>query len=96
MLPSVRARIMEVFSRNKVDVTTEEVEDIAIMSIELGAVDVAELFAPTGFTDSALCMNLGLNPGFAINLCECKTIGPNAGEFWDLNKSSDVKKSRDD
>ena len=74
MLPSVKARIVETYSRNCVDISSQEAENIAIMSVELGAVDVAELFSPRRFTDPIACHKLGLKPGFAIDLCEQKTV----------------------
>ena len=49
MLPSVESRIRDSFSRNNVDITSDEVKDIAIMSVELAAVDVLELFSLTRF-----------------------------------------------
>ena len=60
------------------------------MSLELGAVDGLDMFSPIRFTDLVVCNKLGLRPGFAVDLCERKQGGPNVGEFWDLNKPSDV------
>ena len=53
------------------------------------------LFSPTRFTGPVLCIKVRLKPGFAIDLCERKTSGPNAGECWDLNKDSDIKELRE-
>ena len=61
------------------------------MSVELGAVYILDAFSPERFTDPVLCSKLGLRPGFAVDLCECKPYGPNAGEYWDLNKPADIK-----
>ena len=91
LLPSTEARIINAFSFNKVDISADEVRDIAIMSIEFGAVDILEVFSPKRFTDPVVCSKVGLRAGFAVDLCECKPYGPNAGEHWDLNKPSDVE-----
>ena len=55
MLPSVKARIVETYSRHCIDISSKEAEDIAIMSVELAAVDVAELFSLQRFTDPIVC-----------------------------------------
>ena len=35
--------------------------------------------------------DLGLRPGFAVDLCGNKPCGPQEGESWNLSKASDVK-----
>ena len=83
LLPIAEAKIMNAFSLKQVDISADEVRDIAIMSVELGAVDILEVFSPTRFTDPTVCSKLGLRPGFAVDLSECKPYGPNMGEHWD-------------
>ena len=68
----------------------DEVRDIAIMSVELGAVDILEVFSPKRFTDPALSSKLRLRAGFAVDLSECSTHGPNAAKYWDPNTQIDV------
>ena len=79
LLPSNEASIINAFSFNKVDISANQVRDIVIMSIELGAVDILEVFSPKRFTDPILCSKLGLRSGFAVDLSECKPYGPTAG-----------------
>lgn len=55
--------------------------------VELGSVDVVEIFSPPRFVASAA--KFGLAPGFSVDLSAQKPDG--SGEFWDLNKMRDVK-----
>ena len=80
MLPSVESRIRDSFSRNNVDIITDEVRDIAIMSLELAAVDILELFSPTRFIDPVVCNTLGSQSGFSVDPCERKPNGSNEVE----------------
>ena len=95
LLPCFEAKIMNAVNLNQGDISADEVRDMAIMSVELGAVDSLEVFSPTRFTDPAVCSKLGLRPGFAIDLSECKPYGPNMGEPWDLNKPNDTKELKE-
>lgn len=72
-----------------------EVWDIAIRSIELGAVNLLELFPPNRVTGPVLCSKLGFRPSFAVDLSECQPYGRNAGEYWDLNETIDVKEPQE-
>lgn len=95
MLPSVESRIRDSVSRNNVDITVDEVKYIAVMSVELAAVGVLELFSPTRFTDPVVCIKLGLRPGLGVDFCERKPYGSNEGEFGNINKPSDVKELKE-
>lgn len=76
--------------RNKgVDITEEEVRQIALMSVELGSSHIVEMFSPKRF--NAMASRLGLRPGFSVDLTEAKPYGPHAGECWDLSKDEDVR-----
>ena len=55
--------------------------------IELGSVDVVEVFSPPRFVAAA--SQFGLAPGFSVDLATQKPDG--SGEFWDLNRQADVK-----
>ena len=54
------------FAAREVDVTSAELRSITTLCIELGSVDVAEIYSPERFTERAA--NFGLRPGFAVDL----------------------------
>lgn len=60
MLPTVEAKIWDAYRLHRVDIDAGEVEDIAVLSLELGVVAFLEMFSPTRFTDPVLCNTLGL------------------------------------
>ena len=91
LLPITESKILDAFSLNKIDISADEARDIAIMSIELRAVGMLEVLSSKRSTYLTLCSKLGLRPGFAVDLSEGNPYGPNAGEYWDLNKPNDVK-----
>ena len=57
--------------------------------LELGSVDVAEVFSPPRFVARAGI--LGLSPGFSVDLSTKKPILGKENEYWDLNRAEDRK-----
>ena len=88
-----KIHIAQCFSKHEVEITDGELEKVAIMAVELGSSHVVELFSPKRVTAHA--SKLGLRPGFAVDLCEEKPYGPNAGEKWDLSKPTDLQELED-
>ena len=60
--------------------------DLCKVAVELGAVDMIEIYTPKRFT--AMAPKYGLRPGFAVDLNETK---PDSDVCWDLEKPEDVK-----
>ena len=77
------------YRKQGVDITEEEIKQIALMSVELGSSHVVELFSPKRL--NAMASRLGLRPGFSVDLSEEKPYGANAGECRDLSKLDDVR-----
>ena len=86
-LASMRAR--RCFQRQGVAFTEKELEQVALMQVELGAMDIIEMFSPKRF--NAAAEGFRLRPGISIDLCEQKVAGPHAGEFWDMSRDRDVE-----
>lgn len=84
-----KLHVSECFRKQRVDVTDKQVEQIAVMSVEIGSSHLIELFSPKRF--NAYASKMGLRPGFSVDLCEEKPYGPNAGQCWDLSKDADVE-----
>ena len=59
------------------------------MLTESGGAQIIEICSTARFTAKA--GDLGLRPGFSVDLCENKPYGPHEGESWDLGKASDAK-----
>jgi hypothetical protein len=81
--------VQELYRRQRVDVSLREARDIAAMQVELGSVDILEIYSPQRFTGVA--SKLGLRPGFAVDLTEAKPYGPDKGQPWDLLRQEDVE-----
>jgi len=79
LYPFIEGAVKDVFAFNRVDVSHEEVKSITKLSLELGTVDVAEIYNPERFTER--CNDLGLRPGFAMDL----------ETGWDLRDPEQVK-----
>ena len=58
--------VRDCFAAKQTDVSKDEVKQIASLCIEMGSVDVAEIYSPERFTEMA--PRMGLRPGFAIDL----------------------------
>ena len=82
----VQGMVRNKYRAEQVDVTEQEVMDIASLCTAMGAVDVMEIYSPKRFTEHA--PRLGLLPGYAVDLCETK---PNSEEHWDLSREEDRK-----
>ena len=81
---------VEHFFRDKqVEVSDALIDEVGALLTERGGAQIIETFPPDRF--AAKAGDLGLRPGFAIDLCENKPYGPYEGEPWDLSKNSDVK-----
>ena len=63
----------------------KEIADIASLSCDMAAVDIAEVYSPQSFTAEA--EKFKPRSGFAIDLCEQKP----SGGYWDMTKPEDVK-----
>ena len=81
----VQHQLKEQYRLQEVDITSHQLDQIATMALELGAVDVAEVYSPGRFTER--CKEFQLRPGFAADLMELKENGAT----WDLEKPSDVQ-----
>eukprot|EP00972_Heterocapsa_arctica_P052150 7671362-Heterocapsa_arctica.AAC.1 len=77
MVPIASLQAEMAYNRHGVDITKDEIKQIASLQVELGAAKVMEIFSPKRFTAAA--PGLGLRPEFAVVLCEVKPYGPNAG-----------------
>eukprot|EP00972_Heterocapsa_arctica_P001744 249459-Heterocapsa_arctica.AAC.1 len=78
MIPIGSLQIDMAYQRHGVDITKDEIKQIAALQVELGAAKVLEIFSLKRFTVPP--PGLGLRPGFAVDPCEAKPYGPNAGE----------------
>ncbi|CAK0805504.1 unnamed protein product, partial [Prorocentrum cordatum] len=85
LLPLVREQVSGHWAGVGVDIADEEVDSIALSALQLGAVDVAEVYSPHRF--SARAAEFQLRPGFAADLEELKEDGAP----WDLRRPEDVK-----
>ncbi|CAK0882435.1 unnamed protein product [Prorocentrum cordatum] len=85
LLPLVREQVSGHWASAGVDIADEEVDSIALSALQLGAVDVAEVYSPHRF--SARAAEFQLRPGFAADLEELKEDGAP----WDLRRPEDVK-----
>ncbi|CAK0798213.1 unnamed protein product, partial [Prorocentrum cordatum] len=85
LLPLVREQVSGQWASAGVDIADEEVDSIALSALQLGAVDVAEVYSPHRF--SARAADFQLRPGFAADLEELKEDGAP----WDLRRPEDVK-----
>ncbi|CAK0864353.1 unnamed protein product, partial [Prorocentrum cordatum] len=85
LLPLVREQVSGHWASVGVDIADEEVDSIALSALQLGAVDVAEVYSPHRF--SARAAEFQLRPGFAADLEELKEDGAP----WDLRRPEDIK-----
>ena len=81
--------IQGTYEANGIEISEQEIGDIAHLSMQMSAVDVMEIYSPKRFT--ALAERYKLRPGFAVDLNEMKSDGT----YWDLNKSEDVQEVHD-
>ena len=85
VLPEVRAQLTQAYRERGMDISNLEVEQIAQVACELGAVDVAEIYSPRRYCKAA--PRFGLRPGTSADLMETKPDGTP----WDFMKDEDVK-----
>ena len=85
----IKRKILDTYDVRSVEITEEDAEAIALMSCEMAAVDVMEIYSPKRFTEAAA--QFKLRPGFAVDLCEEKP----EGGCWDLRKEPDVQEVRE-
>ena len=81
--------IQGTYEANGIEITEQEIMDIAHLSMQMSAVDVMEIYSPKRFT--ALADRYKLRPGFAVDLNETKEDGT----YWDLNKPEDIQEVHD-
>ncbi len=85
LLDEVRFQVASQFRRWEMEETSlTDVDAIASLAVEMGAVDIAEVYSPHRF--SARAEEFQLRPGFAADLEELKPDGAP----WDLSRPSDV------
>ena len=68
LLASARTALKNQCRRQDVDIDEAEADRIARYAVEIGAVDVAEIYSPFRFSTRA--QEFGLKPGFPFNLEE--------------------------
>ena len=81
----VERKFAEKFRAEHVDASAEEIRDIALLSVEMAACDVAEVYSPPRFCKEAGYM--GFRPGFSIDL----TVNKSNGTPWDMLDPYDQK-----
>ena len=70
---NIKTLAEETYKRNGIEISFQEIADIASLSCEMAATDIAEVYSPKRFT--ALAQQCKLRPGFAVDLCETKGNG---------------------
>ena len=83
LLGHVKEQVRSQFRHCGVDASAGEINHIAELGVEIGAVDIAEIYSPARLT--ARAAEFGLRPGFAVDLSETK---PSGGP-WDLVQPED-------
>ena len=81
----VGRKVERAFLAQEVEISAVELEQITKLCVEMGAVDIMEIYSPKRFTAQA--GQYGLRPGFAVDLEEQKPDG----SYWDLSKAEDVR-----
>ena len=81
--------IQGTYEANGIEITEQEIRDIAHLSMQMSAVDIMEIYSSKRFT--ALAERYKLRPGFAVDLNEMKEDGT----YWDLNKPEDIQEVHD-
>ena len=82
---NIKTLVEETYKKNGIEILSQEIADIASLSCEMAATDIAEVYSPKRFT--ALAQQYKQKPGFAVHLCETKENG----EYWNLGKTADVE-----
>ena len=70
---NIKTLAEETYKKNGIEILFQEIADIASLSCEMAATDIAEVYSPKRFT--ALAQQCMLRPGFAVDLCETKENG---------------------
>ena len=73
----------------QVEASDALIDEVGALLTESGGAQIIETVTPDRF--AAKAGDLGLRQGFAFDLCGNKPYGPHEGEWWDINKNSDVK-----
>ena len=84
LMSLIRTQVSNQYRKHELDVDKATLESIASLSLELGAVDVAEVYSPHRF--SARAHEFQLRPGFAADLEELKPDG----KPWNLENRGDI------
>jgi hypothetical protein len=69
---NIKTLVEKTYKKNGIEISSQEIADIASLSCEMAATDIAEVYSPKRFT--ALVQQYKLRPGFAVNLCETKKM----------------------
>ena len=65
------------------------IDEVGALLTGSGGAQIIEICSTIRF--AAKTGDLGLRPGFAVDVCENKPYGPQEGESWDLSNPSDGK-----
>ena len=65
------------------------IDEVGALLTESGGAQIIDICSTARF--AAKAGDLGLRPGFAVDLCENKPDGPQEGESWDPSKASDAE-----
>ena len=84
LMPLVRKKVSDAYRRQRVDLDDGELSMIACLTLEVGSLDVTEIYSPARYC--AMAGKFGLSSGVSADSDEVK---PN-GEPWNLDKEEDV------
>ena len=84
LMPLVRKKVSDAYRRQRVDLDDSELSTIACLTLEVGSLDVTEIYSPARYC--AMAGKFGLSAGASADSEEVK---PN-GEPWNLDKEEDV------
>ena len=73
LIPLVRQRVSDAFRRQQVDLDDGELQSIACLTLEVGSLDVTEIYSPARYC--AMAGKFGLSAGVSADLEEVKPNG---------------------
>ena len=80
---NIKTLVELTYKKKGIEISYQEIADIASLSCQMAATDIAEVYSPKRFT--ALAQQFKLRPRFGVDLCETQENG----EYWNLNKAAD-------
>ena len=84
LIPLVRQKVSDAYRRQQVDLDDGELQSIACLTLEVGSLDVTQIYSPARYC--AMAGKFGLSAGVSADSEEVK---PNGGP-WNLDKEEDV------